>query len=210
MSKNVFYSLDVRVGTVVKAELNLKARKPGFRLEVDFGPGFAELKQSSAQLVDLYSPPESLVGTCICAVTNFPIRAIGIRSYFLTLGVMSVDAETVIVKPSEQVARGSRIGILGSLDSLSVNRLQQVTFDETLGILEIRCGTLLQGGELDFGKFGKRCLKRAYHGIREGMQVLRIMNLDEDDDNILGVRALDGYEHPICLERRTIDGSRLG
>jgi hypothetical protein len=63
-------------------------------VEVNFGSGLEDLKQSSAQLVDLYSPPESLVGRQILAATNFPVRSIGIKSFFLTMGVVFDDTAT--------------------------------------------------------------------------------------------------------------------
>ena len=84
-SIETFFEVDIRVGRVVAAALNPKARKPAYRMEVDFGP--LGMRTSSAQLTALYTP-EELIGRQVLAVVNFPPRRVaGVESQVLVLGV---------------------------------------------------------------------------------------------------------------------------
>jgi tRNA-binding protein len=102
-----FMKLDLRVGTIVKAEVFPEARKPAIKLEIDFG----ELgsKQSSAQITKRYNP-EKLIGRQIVAVVNFPPRRIaGYKSEVLVLGGVPEEDDVVLLRPDEQVENGTKI-----------------------------------------------------------------------------------------------------
>lgn len=104
-----FERLDIRAGTVVRCEPFPEARKPAYRLWIDFGPDIGT-KRSSAQIVDLYSP-EDLVGSQVLGVVNFPPRQIGpFVSEVLTLGVYAESGAVVLVRPDRGVPNGSRFG----------------------------------------------------------------------------------------------------
>lgn len=101
--------LDLRVGTVIAAEPFPGARKPAIRLRIDFGPELGE-RTSSAQLTKRYTP-ESLVGTQVVAVVNFPPRRIaGFESEVLVLGGMPDPTDVILLRVDEPVANGTRIG----------------------------------------------------------------------------------------------------
>lgn len=104
---DTFFAVDVRVGRIVSAALNPKARKPAFRLELDFGPLGA--RTSSAQLTDLYTP-EALVGRQVLAVVNFPPRRVaGVNSEVLVLGVSDADGAIVLLSVERDAPLGSRV-----------------------------------------------------------------------------------------------------
>lgn len=98
--------LAVRVGTVVRAEVNEASRRPAYRLWIDFGE--LGVLQSSAKITDRYEEA-SLVSTQVVAVTGFdPIRVAGFRSDVLVLGVLTPDG-VVLLRPDTPVAPGSEI-----------------------------------------------------------------------------------------------------
>lgn len=103
-----FLKLDIRVGTVVRAENFPEARKPAIRLWIDFG-GELGTKKSSAQITAHYTP-DALIGRQVLAVVNFPPRQIGpMRSEVLTLGVSDGMGEIVLMAPDQAVPDGSRL-----------------------------------------------------------------------------------------------------
>lgn len=103
-----FLKVDVRVGKVVEAEEFPEARKPAYKMRIDFGPDIG-IKKTSAQITKHYTP-ESLVGKLVMAVVNFPPRQIGpVRSEVLTLGVPDDEGEVVLLTPDKNVSIGGRL-----------------------------------------------------------------------------------------------------
>ena len=103
-----FMKIDIRCGTIVEAVPFPEARKPAFKLVIDFGADIGTRK-SSAQITDLYRP-ETLVGKKVMAVVNFPPRQIGpFMSEVLTLGVANASGEVVLVAPDKDAPDGSRL-----------------------------------------------------------------------------------------------------
>ena len=105
-SPDEFFRTEVHVGRVVKAEEFPAARKPAYRLLIDFGP-LGE-KRSSAQITARYTPDE-LAGRLVVAVTNFPPRQIAtFMSEVLVLGVPDDDGEVILLRPDADVKPGTR------------------------------------------------------------------------------------------------------
>ena len=103
-----FLKVDIRVGRIVAVEPFPQARKPAFKLTVDFGPEIGT-KRSSAQITVNHSP-EDLVGSLVMAVVNFPPRQIGpMMSEVLTLGVLDADGEVMLIAPDRAVPLGGRL-----------------------------------------------------------------------------------------------------
>ena len=103
-----FEQVDLRVGTIVTAEVFAKARLPAYILHVDFGPDIGVLK-SSAQITDLYHA-EGLVGQQVIGVVNFPPKQIGpIQSQCLITGFPQADGTVVLIKPERPVENGLKL-----------------------------------------------------------------------------------------------------
>ena len=104
-----FEKIDMRVGTIISAEAFPEARKPAYRLEIDFG-GDIGIRKSSAQITVHYDLA-ALVGRQIIAVVNFPPKQIGpFMSECLVMGVYDEKNEVVLIKPERNIANGSKIG----------------------------------------------------------------------------------------------------
>jgi tRNA-binding protein len=103
-----FLKVEIRKGTIIRAEPFPEARKPAFKLWVDFG-GLLGEKRSSAQITVHYTPGE-LVGKQVMAVVNFPPRQIGkFMSEVLVLGVPDETGEVVLISPDKPVPDGGRL-----------------------------------------------------------------------------------------------------
>lgn len=100
--------VEIRVGTVVKAEVFPEARKPAYKMLIDFGPEIGE-KKSSAQITVHYQI-DDLIGRQVMAVTNFPARQIGpVMSEVLTLGFADENGDIVLAAIDKPVPNGERL-----------------------------------------------------------------------------------------------------
>jgi len=103
-----FERVDIRAGTILSADPLEGARKPAYKLRIDFGSEIGE-RQSSVQITKVYRTDE-LIGEQVCAVVNFePKRIAGFTSEVLVLGMNDLDGNVVLVRPQYPVPNGSRL-----------------------------------------------------------------------------------------------------
>jgi tRNA-binding protein len=105
-----FLAVDMRVGRIIAVDPFPEARKPSYKLRIDFGPELGE-RVSSAQLTVTYPDPSVLIGRQVVAVVNFPPRRIaGFASEVLVLGAMGDGGEVFLLEPDPASSEGLRIG----------------------------------------------------------------------------------------------------
>ena len=103
-----FMKLDIRVGTIIKAEVFKEAKRPAYKLEIDFGEEIG-IKKSSAQITNLYTT-EEIIGKQILAVVNFPVKQVAtLLSEVLVLGTYSKDG-VILITPDKKAENGDKLG----------------------------------------------------------------------------------------------------
>lgn len=108
LSYDEFLKVDIRIGTIIDVQDFPEARKPAYKLQIDFGDKIG-VKKTSAQITTLYTP-ENLMGRQVAAVVNFPEKQIGpFMSQVLTLGFSDANEDIVLINIDKPVPNGSRM-----------------------------------------------------------------------------------------------------
>jgi len=103
-----FMKIEMRVGTILSAEIFEEAKKPAYKIQIDFGE--LGIKKTSAQITKLYTP-EEIIGKQVIAVINFPPKQIAnLMSECLLLGAVGDEHEVTLIEPERKIKNGLRIG----------------------------------------------------------------------------------------------------
>ncbi len=103
-----FSKVEMRIGTIISAEIFKEARNPAYKIAIDFG-SFG-LRKTSAQITELYTPDE-IIGRQVVAVINFPPKQIAtMMSECLVLGGLGGEKEVILIQPDRKVENGTKIG----------------------------------------------------------------------------------------------------
>ncbi|MEQ6353558.1 chaperone CsaA [Lysinibacillus sp. M3] len=103
-----FMNLDIRIGTVIQAEVLPKAKVPAIKMKIDFGEEIGH-KQSSAQITKHYTP-EGIIHKQVVAIVNFPPRRVaGFKSEVLVIGGVPIEGDVILLAPEQPVPNGTKI-----------------------------------------------------------------------------------------------------
>jgi tRNA-binding protein len=182
-----FSRIDLRIGRIATAELYAKARKPAYKLVIDFGP--LGTRQTSAQLTFGYPDPATLVGQLVVAVVNFPERIIAtLKSQVLTTGFYADDKRVLLLQPMSECQLGDRVGLIERTGTVVFTESDQITIDVFVAC-KIVCGTVSSSTVdgtviVDCGSVG---MIECFYNGKLTLGTVVILTIDEERKSLLAV-----------------------